>query len=220
MKKIFLFLLLGAICLLSSNSLAVTFDFATGQDSSGNIQTTANSKDANWTATGGISTYVTTSSNADWYGNWSDISSSNSSWIAPFPNSASGNGLVSPGVPYSYTYSFDLSGYNLSTAVFSGMKFSIDDGGTVFLNGNNLSQQSWGGGSYYFQDFSVPISDLVAGPNTLTVVEVSGTDNYLEAMRLEGTLQINQSTVPEPCAMLLFGSGLVGLAAYRKKFRA
>ncbi len=212
MKKMFLFVLMGSILLLSGNAFALTINFATGQDSGGAIQTTGDSQDANWTATytTTVPTYVTTSSNADWYGNWGDIVSSNSSWIAPYPDNAYGNGN------YFYTYTFNLSGYNLATAVFSGMQFSQDDSGIVALNGNLLVSEGYiGGGAYYFTPFSVPASDLVNGINTLTVTQ-DGTDDYLEAMRFEGTLTV--SSVPIPGALLLFGPGLVGLAAIKRQF--
>ena len=189
MKKMFLFVLMGSILLLSGNAFALTINFATGQDSGGAIQTTGDSQDANWTATytTTVPTYVTTSSNADWYGNWGDIVSSNSSWIAPYPDNAYGNGN------YFYTYTFNLSGYNLATAVFSGMQFSQDDSGIVALNGNLLVSEGYiGGGAYYFTPFSVPASDLVNGINTLTVTQ-DGTDDYLEAMRFEGTLTVSFS---------------------------
>ena len=216
MKKMVLFFLMGLIFLLSGNSFALTINFATGQNSAGVIQTTGNSQDANWTATNiytgvVVPSYVTTSSNADWFGNWSDIVSSKSSWIAPYPDNAYNNGN------YFYTYTFNLSGYNLATAVFSGMQFAQDDSGIVRLNGNFLVSEGYiGGGSYFFTTFSVPAGYLVSGINTLTVTEVE-TDDYLEAMRFEGTLTVG--AVPIPGALLLFGPGLVGLAAVRRRFK-
>ncbi len=213
MKKLVLFFLMGSILLLAGNSFALTINFATGQDSSGNIQTSGNSLDANWTASNGgpsVPTYVTTSSNPDWYGNWADIVSSKSSWIAPFPNNAFGNG------DYFYTYTFNLSGYNLATAVFTGMQFTQDDSGIVRLNGNALASESTGGGAYSFTPFSVPAGYLVSGVNTLTVTQ-NGTDDYLEAMRFEGTLSVN--SVPVPATLLLFAPGLAGLAAIRRRFK-
>lgn len=213
MKKVFLFILIGSILLLSINSFAFTINFATGQDTNGQIQTTGNSLDTNWTATNQqtgatVPTYVTTSSNADWYSNWGNIVSSDSSWIAPYPNQTN-NGY------YTYVYTFDLTGYELATAMFSGMKFAIDDEGSAYLNGNWLGSQSIGGGNYYFTDLTVLSSYLVNGTNTLTVVSGS-TDNYLEAMRFEGKLEA--SAVPIPGTLLLFGPGLAGLAMIRRRF--
>ena len=84
------------------------------------------------------------------------------------------------------------------------------------MNGNILVSRGYiGGGAYYFTGFSVPASDLVNGINTLTVIQ-DGTDDYLEAMRFEGTLTV--SSVPIPGALLLFGPGLVGLAAIKRQF--
>lgn len=205
------------ILVFSGNALAsTTFNFATGQDSSGAIQTTGNSMDAYWIAINqqtlaNVATFVTTSSNVDWFGNWGNIISTNSSWIAPYPNQANNGG-------YTYNYIFNLTGYDLSTAVFSGLKFAIDDSGYVFLNGVQLAYSSIGGGNYYFTDVNALTSNLVSGQNRLSVVG-DWTDRYLEAMRFEGTLTINSTPMatPLPAAAWFLCPGLLGLVGLRRK---
>lgn len=200
---------LAFLALSAGPSLALTIDFATGQNPSGTISTTGDTQDVNWTASNANTyknsphTYVVDSSNADWFSGWF-ANGPNSSWIAPNPDS-SNNGN------FTLTYTFNLTGYDLSSAVFSGTQWSIDDAGFVALNGNALDTE--GGGQWgSFHSFSVPLGDLLQGVNVLTMTG-TGSDNFLEAARLEGTLTISPSaaTTPIPAALPLFASGLLGL---------
>jgi hypothetical protein len=205
-----------ALGLVSANAFAsLPINFATGQDGSGNVQLSGNSLDANWKESNANnpqnppSSYVVASDNADWGGGGWFANGSNSSWIAPNPNDATGNGN------FTLTYTFDLTGYDLNTVAFQNLRWSIDDGGYVQLNGHteaSLSSGNWGS----FHAFSIPVSDLVQTVNTLTITS-TGSDNLLEGARLEGTLSVSPIPEPETYAMLLAGLGLVGFIARRRK---
>ena len=135
-----------------------------------------------------------------------------SSWITIDPNS-SGNGSV---IPYTYYRTFNLSAADVATASISGV-WGIDDSGEVRLNGYLLSS--------LVNDYSAstPFSALagsgkfLAGTNTLTITMTSS-DDFLEAVRLEGSL--NTGSVPDSGTTLaLLGGTLTGLGALRRKFR-
>jgi hypothetical protein len=194
-----------AFGLSAAPSYALTIDFATGQNPSGTISTTGDTQDVNWTATNANTykddphTFVVSPTNADWYGGWF-ANGPGSSWIAPNPDS-SNNGN------FTLTYSFDLTGYNLASAVFAGTQWSIDDSGFVALNGHVLDTQGngqWGN----FHSFTAALADLLPGVNTLTMT-VTSSDDFLEAARLEGTLTVSQT--PIPAALPLFASALAGI---------
>ena len=61
----------------------------------------------------------------------------------------------------------------------------------------------------------VPISFLTTNSAVVVKVEQWNGDFYIR----ESTLEINYEPVPEPCTMLLLGSGLIGLWGARRKFK-
>jgi len=66
-------------------------------------------------------------------------------------------------------------------------------------------------------NFRIGPDDNLNCPFSGAIDEVAVYNNALSASDVENLY--NASSVPEPCTMLLFGSGLVGLAVYRKKSR-
>jgi hypothetical protein len=111
--------------------------------------------------------------------------------------------------PNSYTLTFDLTGFDLSSASIGGL-FAVDDEGSVSLNGGAAIAAA---NSYHgLTSFSFN-SGFVAGVNTLTfnVVDTGGAPSGLLVSGLHGTADLAGS-VPEPAswAMMLGGFGLVG----------
>ncbi len=152
---------------------------------------------------------IVTPSNADWFGGWI-ANSSSSSWVAPDPN-VTNNGPAT----YTFNLNFNLTGYNLSTVAFNGAAWTIDDAGSLSLNGCTLSTLPSGDwGSLHM--FSLGGCTFNQGANTLTAT-MTFDDQFLEGINLEGTITGTQSTTPEPSSLILFGTSLLGLVPFRRR---
>jgi PEP-CTERM motif len=137
-----------------------------------------------------------------------------SAWIGP-NNSPSLDGPV--GV-YDYQTTFNLAGFNPSTAAISGGWSTDNIGVGIYLNGVDTGNP--GTAFNQFQIGYVPFSitsGFVSGLNTLDffVNNAAGPT----ALRVEMTGAAAVAAVPEPetYAMLLAGLGLIGFIAYRRK---
>ncbi|MGA2032589.1 MAG: hypothetical protein ABSG68_10050 [Thermoguttaceae bacterium] len=189
---------------------SIIANLATGLDASNTLQTGNGDTDAHWKVqvAGTPQAYVVVPGGADWYGGWV-ANGPNSSWIAR-DYTTSNNGVNT------YYRDFDLTGYNLSTVTISG-SWTLDDQGTLSVNGNqvaSLGNGNWGS----LSSFSVPLSDLVQGLNTISIA-ITQSDNYLEGVRLEGTVE-GTSAIPEPATLIIWSlfAGL-GIALGRLRRR-
>ncbi|MTV36363.1 FxDxF family PEP-CTERM protein [Duganella radicis] len=137
-----------------------------------------------------------------------------SKWITPTSNVGAWLDPVVDGV-YDYRLSFDLSGYDASTAAFTG-RYAADNSVVVLLNGQQIAS-----GHKFDTWLSFGASSgFVSGVNTLDFVVTNGhqTDNNPTGLRAE-FLSSTVAAVPEPTtyAMLLAGLGLLAFAAKRRK---
>lgn len=211
MKKLALVLAMG---LASVNAYAVDIvglnntgaGFATGdQDTNYALSST--------TTTVGAYGYVTENGSFPLSGAWL-ANTATSSWLTPTASQGESLDTTADGI-YTWTTTFDLTGYDASTASFSA-QFAADNAATAYLNGQLIGTS---GGFTSWSSFSATASNFVAGVNTLSFVltnqaQASGNPTGL---RVE-FLSSNVAAVPEAdtYALMLAGFGLMGLVVRRK----
>jgi hypothetical protein len=193
-------------------------NLSTGLDSANNVIMTGAQPDAHWNVdqpSGGQGPAQTVfPNNADWFHGTGPndpawlANGPDSNWVARDPNtSANGLGM--------YTRVFDLTGLDLSQVSITGA-WAIDDRGTLSLNGHQIGELPnlrWDALTPFSVASGSPI--LNQGQNELTI-SITNTDNYLEAVRLEGAV----SVVPEPSAAFMLVVGLIVLFGTARVYNA
>ena len=205
---------------LAVASLAAHADTIGGLKSTG-AGLAAGSQDTNYTltVTGGSTVLASNygyvaQNNAFPVGPWM-ANTASSSWLTPLQNQAASFDPVVNG-QYTFHTSFDLTGFNASSASFSG-QFAADNSAVAYLNGVQIGQvngfSSWG-------SFSAN-SGFVSGVNSLDFVVTNFHQDGGNpiGLRVEYTASAVTAAVPEPetYGMLLAGLALVGVAAKHRR---
>ncbi|WP_036307749.1 PEP-CTERM sorting domain-containing protein [Methylophilus sp. 5] len=206
--------LVAAMGLASVNAYAVDIVglYNTGASFSAGAQDT-NYALSSTTTTVGSNGYVTANGSFPLAGNWL-ANTATSSWLTP---TASQGETLDPSVDglYTWTTTFDLTGYDAASASFNA-QFAADNSAIVYLNGNQIGTSS---GFSSWSTFSATAGNFVAGVNTLSFVVTNQAQDFGNptGLRVE-FLTSNVATVPEAdtYALMLAGFGLMGLVARRK----
>jgi hypothetical protein len=140
-----------------------------------------------------------------------------SKWISVDSN---GGNSTTNLTAYLFSTSFDLTGYDSSTAMITGL-WGIDNYGAIWLNDNDTGNSLSYGFPAFKEMHEFSISDFfIDGVNTLTVELTNGYDNNAGrdpgpmAIRFDN-LQLTANPVPAPKALLFFALLLLLLAANR-----
>jgi len=197
-----------------SSAGPITTLFGTGLDGSGNLLANG-AVDPHYTVIGGPSApsaFVIGNPEAvPWVGN-----TATSQWISPAPSTLGGLG------PFTYTTTFDLTGFDPSTAQISGF-WSADDQGEMFLNGNPVASTPGVFSAPWNSLFAFNItSGFIPGINTLSFFVPNGTEIPAGAQGPTGLqVEITSATaLPEPSTMVIFAMvsiGGAGFAALRRR---
>lgn len=121
-----------------------------------------------------------------------------------------------------YTFTFDLTGFNLTSAVFEGL-WGVDNFGTISLNGNAISSLQGNGGVNFstLTSFSTGVDAFfVAGLNTVTFALTDGGPPAAFRAAVRVTADPNSNVVPLPAALPLFLAGLAGVGFAGRRRRA
>lgn len=138
---------------------------------------------------------------------------STSHWLTP---SSSRGESYDPSVngQYTWTLTFDLTGFDFASAMFSG-RFAADNEAVAYLNNVQIGAAS-GFTDWYL--FSATSSLFKAGTNILkfVVTNYNQNDGNPTGIRVEFTSS-NVNPVPVPAAIWLFGSSLLALGVLKRR---
>ena len=146
-----------------------------------------------------------------------------SQWIGPTAaTTADSDGPVGD---YTYRTTFSLAGLDPSTASISGFWSTDNAGLDILINGVSTGQSIPTIFAFMaLSPFSIT-SGFIPGVNTLDfVLNNEGGPTGLRVDSIVGTASATPppravTPVPEPTSLLLFGSGLAGIAAFRHRRR-
>jgi hypothetical protein len=148
-----------------------------------------------------------------------------SKWIAPQADQSTFSNDTGSGL-YEYRTTFDLTGFDPSTAKITGEWTTDNFGDDILVNGVSLGIQhiSEPPSTFtYFSTFEIT-SGFVSGLNTLDFVVNNpalgyGGSGLINPTGLRVEMVGTANTVPEPATFVLFGIGALGLLAYALRRR-
>ncbi len=138
-----------------------------------------------------------------------------SQWLTPLANAGQTFDAGSSGI-YTWSLTFDLTGFAASTASFSG-QWATDNTGVAKLNGTTLANPSGGFGSW--SSFSSSGGTFLAGLNTLDFIVTNSQQNggNPTGLRVEFLSSDVRASVPEPTTLGILAIGLAGIGFSRRK---
>ena len=178
--------------------------YNTGVASDGSLLV-AGAEDSHYTLVYSADPNGTTATATTAHPNWQQQTAT-AGWISPGSSGlqdwASGN--------YVYETTLDLTGYDSSTAILSGL-IAADNEIAIYLNGNSSPFYSGGGFSS-----EVPFllnSGFISGLNTIDFVVHN--DSGPSGLMVDDTVATANTPTPEPGSLLLLGTGLAVGAFYQ-----
>jgi len=191
----------------------ITTLYSTGVDNAG-IATTGNGVDLHWGLLPEAGAYTGGANGVFPIGPWL-AETATSRWLTPSSNAAQSYDPVSDGI-YTYTTTFDLTGFKTASAALRGRFASDNTVDSITLNGVTITGS--GGSFTSWNNFSSAGGTFVAGVNRLTFTVrnfASGSGNPT-GLRVEvaGTA----GAIPEAATwtMMVAGFGMIGFAARRR----
>lgn len=184
--------------------------YNTGLDVSGNALSMTGGIDANWLVDGQA---AVTYKHPAYAANDSD-----SLWISVNQN---GGNETTRAQTYTYSTTFDLTGYDVLTASINGL-WGADNYGSIYLNGVDTGNSLSFGYDAFRSLTAFSINDyFVNGINTLSVEMTNGhlnpnLDPGPGALRFD-SLELKAASVSEPGTMALLSLGIFGLVVARRR---